>query len=138
MLNASQRAASPDPSLTAVAVGAAATNWSGRGGLAALDGAPKPAERRRRSSPRLNLEMSSSTTSPKTFAEDCRKRFLLADADMSGTLDKTEVRTLVRALGFGLISDEYLAGCWDVFDANGDGVLDLQEVQEMVQVLLAK
>ena len=86
----------------------------------------------------MNLEMSSNTTSPSTFAEDCRKRFLLADADMSGTLDKTEVRTLVRALGFGLISDEYLAGCWDVFDANGDGVLDLQEVQEMVQVLLAE
>ena len=33
------------------------------------------------------------------------------------------------------MSDTYLEGVWGIFDADGDGVLDLDEVQEMVSVL---
>ena len=33
------------------------------------------------------------------------------------------------------MTDDYIAGIWDVFDVDGDGVLDLEEVQEMVEVL---
>ena len=50
-------------------------------------------------------------------------------------LDKGEVRTLIDALKFSHVSDTYLEGVWGIFDADGDGVLDLDEVQEMVSVL---
>lgn len=46
-----------------------------------------------------------------------------------------QVRTLLDALGLVHISDGYLSGVWDIYDTNGDGVLDLEEVQDMVEIL---
>ena len=60
-----------------------------------------------------------------------------ADADGSGALDKVEVRSLLRGLGFDDISDAFIDGSWAIFDINGDGVLDLDEVRDMVRHLLA-
>jgi Ca2+-binding EF-hand superfamily protein len=67
--------------------------------------------------------------------EKIRDAFLKADDDGSGALDKLEVRTLITELGFKNITDHYLEGVWGIFDLDGDGVLDLEEVQEMVEVL---
>ena len=67
--------------------------------------------------------------------EDIPTLFAEADEDRSGALDPEEVRTLINTLGFADVQDRYIAGIWDVFDADGDGVLDLDEVQELVEVL---
>lgn len=58
-----------------------------------------------------------------------------ADDDGSGALDKVEVKTLIAELGFKHVTDDYLEGVWGIFDIDGDGVLDLEEVQEMIEVL---
>ena len=50
-------------------------------------------------------------------------------------MDKLEVRSLIKELGFTHVTDNYLEGVWGIFDVDGDGVLDLDEVQEMVEVL---
>jgi hypothetical protein len=63
--------------------------------------------------------------------------FKEADEDRSGALDPAEVRMLINQLGFTEVPDHYITGIWNVFDADGDGVLDLEEVQEMVQVSFA-
>ena len=60
--------------------------------------------------------------------------FAEADEDRSGALDPEEVRALINTLGFTEVPDHYIAGIWDVFDADGDGVLDLEEVLELIDV----
>ena len=42
--------------------------------------------------------------------------FADADADGSGELSKSEVRTLIDSIGFGDVTDEYIAGVWGIFD----------------------
>jgi hypothetical protein len=43
-----------------------------------------------------------------------------------------EVRTLLKSLGFADASDAFVDGAWKVFDADGNGVLDEEEVHDMV------
>ena len=64
----------------------------------------------------------------------CGELFAFADADKSGGLDPDEVRNLLDELGFAHVTDGYVLGVWDVFDEDGNGTLDLEEVREMVQV----
>ena len=64
--------------------------------------------------------------------------FKQADEDRSGSLDQEEVRALINTLGFTDVPDRYIAGIWGVFDVDGDGVLDLEEVKEMVEVRLCR
>jgi Ca2+-binding EF-hand superfamily protein len=64
--------------------------------------------------------------------------FKQADEDRSGSLDQEEVRALINTLGFTDVPDRYIAGIWGVFDVDGDGVLDLEEVKEMVEVCLCR
>ena len=61
--------------------------------------------------------------------------FADADADGSGELSKSEVRTLIDSIGFGDVTDEYIAGVWGIFDTDGSGALDMAEVEQMVEVL---
>eukprot|EP01051_Picozoa_sp_SAG22_P002007 SAG22_NODE_85_length_21510_cov_6.472187_13_plen_731_part_00 len=65
------------------------------------------------------------------------RHFVLADRRMRGALQKPEVTALVRALGFGpaQVSDTFLEGCWAVFDVNGDGVFDWEEVRDLIRAL---
>jgi Ca2+-binding EF-hand superfamily protein len=45
--------------------------------------------------------------------------FTLYDVDHSGGISKEEAAAAIRALGHGsLLSDEYIAGVWSVYDAD--------------------
>jgi hypothetical protein len=52
---------------------------------------------------------------------DARLLFAEADADQSGELDRGEIRTIVDLLGIRSITDEYIAGCWEIFDSDCSG-----------------
>ena len=50
----------------------------------------------------------------------------------------SQVRTLMDGLGFSHITDGYIEGVWGIYDSDGDGVLDLQEIQDMVEILASE
>ena len=49
-----------------------------------------------------------------------------------------QVRTLLDKLGLEHITDGYVSGVWTIYDTDGDGVLDLDEVQDMVEVMMSE
>lgn len=69
------------------------------------------------------------------FAALAKVVFTDADADKSGTVDSTEVRTMLRKLGM-LLTDEQALAVLTRYDANGDGTLDQDEWLGLVSDLV--
>ena len=75
-------------------------------------------------------------------AEVARKRrkgeLLLSDLDPDfngdGHVSKEEALSMVQNMGLN-VSRGYIDGVWGVYDANGDGVLDMQEFSRFLTVL---
>ena len=106
-----------------------ASTPDGRPGSSDLSGAEMDGQE-----PQSPVDLAPYTGARAAEMERIRTAFLHADDDHSGALDKIEVRSLIKELGYNHVTDNYLEGVWGIFDVDGDGVLDLEEVQEMMEV----
>lgn len=68
------------------------------------------------------------------ITQHVQEAFARYDIDNSGTISKEEALSMVQNMGLN-VSRGYIDGVWGVYDANGDGVLDMQEFSRFLTVL---
>lgn len=68
-------------------------------------------------------------------AAEAQRLFSKFDADGSGSLDKTEVRLLLKSQGV-CVTPQYLAGLIEAFDTDGNGTFDREEFSELAKVVI--
>jgi Ca2+-binding EF-hand superfamily protein len=69
------------------------------------------------------------------FGGDCRAAFAYYDADGNGTIDKDELKTLLKdaGIGSGLTRWAWAKGIMGEVDTNADGGISWEEFEAVVQ-----
>merc|ERR1719384_3064287 len=80
----------------------------------------------------LILMKSRTETDPKDPEKELRDAFAVFDTDGSGSIDKKELKRLMKKLGQAL-SEAELDAMMDEVDTNGDGEISYEEFKTMMQ-----